>query len=396
MKLNSFRLFLVSTVSAVILATPALALDGQDLLTKINSAYKMQGIEFSVKSVVVDGDDVTLTETSLIYDGITDSKMPLGDVSLENVKETNGSYTIGAINFQDIDFKEGKTRFIATDIAMENVYIPALANANSLDGMLFYQDASASDIEFYDGDNRVLAIDSIYATMNHDKTTGVVGARFEVEDFTVDLTDLNDANANEMLNKMQIELLSGDFSVGGSWNTKNGDLDIEEIKLDIDNIGTLTAKFSIAGYTMEFVQNLQEAAKEQAGNTDDPDAASTAGLTLLGMAQELGFKSALIQFKDASITKRAIDYMAQEQGVSAPEFTTMIKAVVPMYVSQMGIPALEKSIVAAVNTFIDNPQTIAIEAKPKATVSAPDILGTALGNPADLVDVLGVTIDANK
>ena len=396
MKLISIRQFLVSTVSVAILATPAMAFDGQDLLNKINAAYKLQGLELVVKSVDVDGDSVTMSEAGIVYSDESQSVIPLGDITLDGVTSKDGGYHIESIAFEDIDFADGETRILATDLAMENVIVPAYATAATIDGMLFYENASASNIEFFAGDTSFLTIDSVTASMNRDDAAGKLTGRVNLSDFSIDVSDIEDPASAETLNKLQMEIINGSFTAGGSWNTKTGELDIEDIKLSLVNIGTLSASFSITGYTMQFVEGLQQVAKEQAENASNPDAAAMAGLSMLGLAEALGIKGALIRFEDDSITERLISYMAETQGVSSTEFKTMLKAIVPMYVSQLGAPNLQQAIVKAVNIYLDNPETFSIAAKPQAPVTSTEILGAALGNPASLADVLGVSVEANN
>lgn len=395
MRLNSIRLFFVSTVSATILAAPAFAFDGQDLLNKINAVYKPQGMEFIAKKVIVDGDEVTMTEAGLILNSNEATAITLGDILLEGVTPKDGGYHIDTITFEDVDFTEGENRFVASDISMENIHVPAYASATSLDGMIFYERATASDLEFYTGESRTLSIDNVFGAMTRDDATDKVSGRLEINEFSIDATDIEEQSTSETLEKLQMELINGSFSAGGTWNTKIGDLDIDELKLSLDNIGTLSASFGVSGYTMELVEGLQNVAKEQASNSIDEDDMAMASMSLLGLSEKLGIKTLLIKFEDASITDRLIDYMAAEQGVSSTEFKTMLKAIVPMYVSELGAPALQQAIVKSVNIYLDNPQTISISAKPKSPVLVPEIFGTAMGNPAALPEVLGLDVHAN-
>src|SRR5690606_9114625 len=108
----------------------------------INAAYKLQGLELIVKSVDVDGDSVTMSEAGIVYSSESASVVPLGDIELSGVTPKDGGYHIESIAFEDIDFADGETRVLATDLAMENVIVPAYATAATIDGMLFYENAS--------------------------------------------------------------------------------------------------------------------------------------------------------------------------------------------------------------------------------------------------------------
>jgi hypothetical protein len=392
MNFKSARLLLISTATAALFTTPALAFDGQDLLAKINAAYKLQGIELIAKKVIVDGDDVTMTEAGVVYNDDASTTIPLGDISLSGVSEKDGGYLIESINFEDVDFSEKETRIVASDISMQNVSVPAKASNADLNGMLTYEDASISDIEIYSGEQKFLSIDRIYASMSKDESAGTLSAKFVAEEFNIDLTDVKDASADETLNKLQIEVLNGNLTTSGTWNTKNGDLDVEALVVELSNIGTLTMSFGITGYTTQFVESMSELAKETAAQ---PESSEMAALGALGLAQELGIKNALIHFEDDSITQRIINFMAAEQNIAPDTFTTMIKALVPSFVEQMGMPTLQGQIIEAVNAYLDAPETLSIVAAPKATVLVPELMGTMLGAPDTLPEVLGLSVTAN-
>lgn len=60
MRLKSTRQVLFASAALLTLSAPAFALDGGDVLKKINAAYAAQGGEIAAGSVAVNGDTVTL------------------------------------------------------------------------------------------------------------------------------------------------------------------------------------------------------------------------------------------------------------------------------------------------------------------------------------------------
>ena len=68
MRTSHFRALLAGAALAT-LASPAFALDGADLLTKLNATYATSGVSITSSNPVVDGSTVTLTQTE--RDGTT-------------------------------------------------------------------------------------------------------------------------------------------------------------------------------------------------------------------------------------------------------------------------------------------------------------------------------------
>ena len=83
MRLKSTRQVLFASAALLTLSAPAFALDGGDVLKKINAAYAAQGGEIAAGSVAVNGTTVTLN--SVTFNSVADpaKKIPVGNVSLE-------------------------------------------------------------------------------------------------------------------------------------------------------------------------------------------------------------------------------------------------------------------------------------------------------------------------
>ena len=92
MKLNrSIGLMLASTAFASI-ASGAFALDGNDIIAKINALSSKSGVVIAAEGTSVDGDNVTLTGVTATVSSADNKKVPLGDVKLEGVSEDEDGY----------------------------------------------------------------------------------------------------------------------------------------------------------------------------------------------------------------------------------------------------------------------------------------------------------------
>jgi hypothetical protein len=105
MRLKSTRQVLFASAALLTLSAPAFALDGGDVLKKINAAYATQGGEIAAGSVAVNGSTVTLSDVTFNAAADPAKKIPVGNVTLEGVEENDGGYKIKNARFDNIDYK---------------------------------------------------------------------------------------------------------------------------------------------------------------------------------------------------------------------------------------------------------------------------------------------------
>ncbi|MDI7861039.1 DUF945 family protein [Rhizobiaceae bacterium n13] len=388
---------MLAGAALVSLSGPAFAIDGTDLLNKINAAYAPQGHAITATSVKVDGSTVTLSGVGIARVGAPATDGTIGDVSLDGVEEDGqGGYGIASIKFPNINVTEDGVNLTAQDLSLTNVTIPADATQNSLSSLILYEKAQSGPVKFTKDGAEVFSLTGI--TSNLAKRDNASGLDFDflASGLKGDVSRIDDPATREALQKLAITQVEGDVSVAGGWDLATGTVDLEEYALNLNDIGRLSLGFSFSGYTMELMRSLQESMKaiETAGANDD-QAKQAAGLAVMGLAQQLNFNSASLSFEDASITSRLLDYAGKEQGVSGTQMAQTVKAMVPLMVAQLNIPELQNAISAAVTEFIDDPQSITISAEPESPVPFPMIMGAAMGAPNTLPKVLGVTVSAN-
>jgi len=117
---------------------------------------------------------------------------------------------------------------------------------------------------------------------------------------------------------------------------------------------------------------------------------------MMGLMQQLTFNNAKISFADASLTKKVLDVVGAEQGVSGEQMAQSLKGLAPLMIAQLNMPELQNQIAQAVNTYLDDPRSLTIIAAPAAPVPFPMIMGAAMGAPNTIPQVLGVTVKANE
>ncbi len=390
------RLLLAGAAFAT-LSGPAWALDGQDLLKKINAAYAAGSGAISAESVEVNGSAVTLKGSKFTTTGPQEKSIPLGDLTLKGVSEEDGgAYYIERIDFPAVDFTEEKTRISVKDLYLAGVHVPGSTDGNDLKSMMLYDEAHSGPIDVSVDGKPVFTMAEASATTTVGDDEKSLSFEGGVSGLKADLSVVEDAKSKETIDALNLQNLEGDVSFSGSWELESGTIDIEEYSFDFANIGRLNLAFSLSGYTMDLVKQLQETARTMQGQENNEQAQQAAGLAMLGLMQQMSFVSAEISFEDDGITKRGLDFAGKEQGTTGDQMAQMVKAMVPMMLAQAKLGALQNEVSTAVNTYLDDPQNLTISAAPEKPVPFPMIMGAGMGAPETIPQLLGVSVSANE
>lgn len=395
MRYTSTMRLLAAGTTLIALSAPALALDGNDLVKKLNSAlYMQQGAGIVPGSVEVNGTSITL-RNSRFEAGTGQGSLPLGTIEMEGVEEDAGGYTIDSISFENVAFEQDGTEITASDMVMSGVTVPAETTGNSLNSVLLYEEASTGPMEVKVRGKSVASIGSSRLTTEVSEDAKKVDFDLQVADIKADLATIEAPSTKQTVIDLGLSSLNGKISMVGSWDLEPGTLAIEEYAFDFANIGRLDLAFSLSGYTLDFVRSANETAKAMEANPNKQEAEQAANLAMLGLMQRLTFNSAMIRFADDGITERALDVVGKQQGTSGDQLAQMIKAMTPIVLAQYNVPELQNMLSQAVNTYLDNPGSLTITAQPQNPVPFPMILGAGMGAPNTLPEVLGVTVKAN-
>jgi hypothetical protein len=376
---------------------PALALDGQDLLNKINASFAGGGTTIKAESVEVDGEDVVLTNVTLELNGEKVEKpLTLAELTLQGVtEEDGGAYYIERVDFPEVDVKEEKSNFSVKELYLAGVYVPGDPKAEGIDSLMFYEEAHSGPIDVTVDGKSVFSMAEATGTMglsDDEKTITFEGSATGVK---ADLSVVEDPKSKEAIQALGLTTLDGSFTTSGSWEVETGTIDVEDYSIDFANIGKLSMSFGMSGYTLDLVKQMQEQAKTMQAQPQNEQAQQAAGLAMLGLVQQLSLINAKIRFEDAGITKRGLDYAGKSQGTDGAQMGQMVKAMVPMLLAQAKLGALQNEVSAAVNTYIDDPKALTIIAAPANPVAFPMIMGAAMGAPETIPALIGVKVTAN-
>jgi hypothetical protein len=323
--------------------------------------------------------------------------VPLGDVTFDDVEETDdGGYYAGSVTFNDVDMSKKDAHITATDLSIDGLTIPGKPSMGSIDGMLLYEAAHAGPVMVEVEGKKVFSIASSDVNINIADDNSQIGFDMGIKDMAADLSGVKDPKSKDAIEKLNLQNVSGQLTVKGDWEATTGKLDLTEYSLDVKDVGKLQLALSLSGYTYAFMEALQQTQKAAQANPDKESANAAMGMAMMGLLQQLTFNSASIRFDDASITKRVLDYVGAQQGVTGEQLAQSLKGMVPILVAQMKMPDLQNQISTAVSAFLDSPKNLEIKAAPASPVAVPMIMGAAMGAPQTLPQVLGVNVTANQ
>lgn len=376
-------------------ASSAFALDGADVLAKLNALYALQGGKVEAASTAVEGTNVKLTGVTISVAGMDGKSFPLGDVTLENVEEDDDGYNIEKIAFPNISTTQEGVTFTAEEISIGGVYIPYEPKAGTIDSMMLYESFGTGAMTATKDGKQIFALESIEGNL----TTAEDQSKFDfdatVSGINVDLTSAPDPKAQEAISALGLQTIKGEVTMKGSWTLADGKLELNEYAFDFENVGRLDVKFSLSGYTLDFIKAMQDAVKASEANPDKAAGQQALGMSMMGLAQQLIYNGASIRFDDAGITAKALDFAGKQQGVDGKQMAQSLKGMMPMMLGAMNMPDLQKQIEAAVGTYLDDPKSLMVSANPAQPLPAPQIMGAAMGDPANLVKTLNVQVTAN-
>jgi hypothetical protein len=375
-------------------ASSAFALDGADVLAKLNAAYAQSGANLSAKEVKVDGDTIVLSGATFKPKNGPAEGVKIGDITMAGVEEgDDGTYNVETVTFPDVDATDKETKITVKDITIEGLYIPSDPAAEGLDGSLLYDSAHTGPISIAVKGKEVFKVASVESTMEFPEDAVAVNFTTAITGLTADLSDNADPKSKDVIEKLNLNTISGDIAFNGNWNLDTGALEVSELSLDFKDIGKLAADIAISGYTKDFVKALQETMK---ADTSKPDASAAQGMAMMGLMQQLSFQKANIRFDDASITKRLLDYFGAEQKMTGDEMAKSLQGLIPIMMAQANMPDLQNQVVEASNAYLADPKNLTVSAQPAAPVPFPQIMGAAMGAPNTIPAMLGVKVTANQ
>lgn len=392
-----FTSVLVAALAGI--ASPALAIDADDFAAKLSASYDVFGGRFSYGTASVNGTNVTLGSVTQMVPGQPDLK--LGDLTFEGVSETDdGGYTVNRLGYNDFTVIQSKAEISISGLELSGIHIPNAPEGKPFDRVMSYEMARSGPVSVRSNGADVFSMAIFESAMTRQPGNTGMDIVAKANGVVIDLKALDGAQGRKKMSLLGFDKLRGDLNLNMGWEFEAGRVQVREYAFTIADLGRLTMKLDISGYTPEIIKTMQQADVAAASNPDPMAAQQASSIAMMGMMQQLTFNSGSIRFDDASATGKALAYAGKKQGVSGEQMAQAIKGLLPLAMWRLNVPALQQQISAAVNLYLDNPDNFTISANPASPVALPSIMGASMraqmGDPGMLVDLLNVQVSANK
>ncbi|HTV69356.1 MAG TPA: hypothetical protein VMF90_12535 [Rhizobiaceae bacterium] len=383
-----------STFLVVAAFSQANAQDAAAVAERLKAVLAINGMELAWTGVTGDAASMVIEGTTLGVPGEA-QKVPLGNVTLTDIKEENGGLVIGGVALPDYTHTEDGVTMDINGVTMAGIRLPAEGSTDPVANLMMYDTADVANISFKMGDKTAFQMTDTHFEVTPPADGKAMEFSGAAEKFTADLSLIEDPQSKPVIEALGYSQINGFFELEGSWNPSDGRMALSQYDITVENAGTYGMTFDLGGYTPEFIKQLQEMQKQIAAQPEGADS-SAQGLAMLGLMQQLTFHSASIRWDDDSLTGKVLEFVGKSQGMSAADVANQAKAVVPFLLAQLNNPELTQQATAAVTKYLDDPQSLEIVAEPADAVPFALIMAGAMSpSPQDLVKTLGVTVEAN-
>lgn len=383
--MRNLTLALITSTMLGVSAQSAMAVEPQEFMERfaqlsLNSGSKItfgaiegDATSFTVKGVQMDAKGPTLK------DGI-----PLGNITVKNIDEgENGLYTAAQIIADDINTKQKDIEFLANGMSLSGIELPAPSET----ALIFYENLTVENVTISTEGAALFKMQDLVLsnTGNADRTE--ISIDMSTKSMMLNLGDIVDSGAKNILSEMGYTTLNGTTGLKGNWNANTGLMNINDYYIDVDDAGRLSMDIAISGYTIDVAKSIGEIS-----NIDDKNAS---GMAMMGLMQQLNYLGASIKFEDNSLTNKLLDFQAAKQGTDRKSLIGMAKAVLPFTMAQLNKPEFTQQLTEVVGTFLENPKSIEIIAKPAEPLTFLELVTAGSAQPQNLIDVLELQAKAN-
>lgn len=400
------------SLAAILMATTsqaALALEATDFADRLVETSKLMGVSFAYGSATAEGDTVTITDFVISTPGQDDIEVP-GDVVFTGVAETeDGGFSAERASIADFEYTDEDEGFSVSfvDIAAEGIILPADAGIDAVIeiGFNLYDRISAGPLTVSDETGTELfAIDLMEITMEEPTADGGLSSAYQVTGIRGDLSAIEEPEAQDVIEAFGLSQLNASMSGAGTWWPETGEGEVSDISFAVQDLGSLSLDFAVAGYTEEIYRelmkvNLKMAEMAEADIEIDEDQMAEMSEAMLEKMADLKLVGGALRYDDDSLFMKVLDFIGAEQGVDGETFKAGLQFMVPMALAEVENEAFKTMVTSAVNTFIADPQNFTISVEPGEPVAFSEFEGMEAEIEADpfiLVDRLNVQITANQ
>lgn len=373
-------------------STASMAADAQAFGDRVKDVAAKSAVPMTFTAAEADGDNVVLKGVTI---GTGAEAANIGDVTFETVTgSTAEGWAVETIPFADFaQTNEGKEASF-TGMSVEGLQIAGTEGTSTLPGefQVFFDSASVDSVTVKEGDKELFSLIGNGIENSVASGSGEVTSNVTLGEFKLDFASMPADETTKAMQEVGYPVVEGSATLEQSWNPKSGELSLNLLQIIGKDAGELAVAYQINGYTPAFAKSLAQIQEQMAAN---PAAAESSGMAIIGLVSQLSVASMSIDFTDASLTGKLLDYYAKQQGQTREQLVAGLSGMVPMMLASLQNPEFQGQVTTAVETFLKDPKSISISIDPDAPVAATQIIGAAMGAPQTLPQVLQLDVSAN-
>lgn len=387
------------------LMQPAMALDAETFVDRVETVYKAMGYDLSFGAATLSGDTITVDGVTVNVPGADMEPMVLDtELTFSGVVENDdGSYFADSVTVPDIDMEFGDDHvghLTLVDMVAEDLWLPP-EGQTSADVLLQVVGRMATGPLTLSRDGvEVVKIDGMEAASEfaYDDNDALesISSSLSISNIWADLSTVGEEEpeAGAVIAALGLTTVSGNITQSIDWTMADGHLAVNEFLLDFADIGALNITADLAGFTPAMLDKIYAL---QGSDLDPASEEAQAKQMMAGMeiAQAMTISGLGIRYDDAGLTPKLLDMFAAQSGADRGAFVEGLKSMLPAMIAESGIPALGDLVVPPVSAFLDDPKSLEVAVKP-ATPTSVLVLAAAASNPASLIQALGLSVTANQ
>ena len=392
-------------LTTLALMQPAMALDAETFVNRVETVYKAMGYDLSFGAATLSGDTITVDGVTVNVPGADMEPMVLDtELTFSGVVENDdGSYFADSLTVPDIDMEFGDDHvghLTLVDMVAEDLWLPP-EGQTSADVLLQVVGRMATGPLTLSRDGvEVVKIDGMEAASEfaYDDNDALesISSSLSISNIWAPLSTVGgeEPEAGAVIAALGLTTVSGNITQSIDWTMADGHLVVNEFLLDFADIGALNITADVAGFTPAMLDKIYAL---QSSDLDPASEEAQAKQMMAGMeiAQAMTISGLGIRYDDAGLTPRLLDMFAAQSGADRGAFVEGLKTMLPAMIAESGIPALGDLVVPPVSAFLDDPRSLEVAVKP-ATPTSVLVLAAAASNPASLIQALGLSVTANQ
>lgn len=211
-----------------------------------------------------------------------------------------------------------------------------------------------------------------------------LGGKGELKNLEVPAAAFADGPMKPVMDALGAKELRVNVSSVASFDEKAHVWDVSKFVIDVDKFGSLNTQFRFGG--LAFL-------KEMVGMPSNEFV--TSGM-MNRVLQEMTFVRLQLTYRDQGVVDYMLNSMAEQSGMERGQLVQQYVQQLDALRQQFGDTEALKNLSAAVTTFLNEPKSLTLTFQPKEPVPLAQISAVGMAAPAQLLETLNFSAEANK